>query len=110
QWIVDAHPRLRPTVGDGLVFSAEPAALVARRLSDGKVDWQRTLTDGIAVPPIWDNGWLVLATDSGAVLTYRGKDGELIWRKEVGSRAHAPPALAADRVYVPTDDGRLVAL
>jgi outer membrane protein assembly factor BamB len=110
RWIVDAHPRLRPAVGDGLVFSTEPEALVARRITDGSVDWQRPLADPIAVPPTWDNGWLVLATDSGAVLTYRAKDGELLWRKDVGSRAHASPTLAADRVYVPTDDGRLVAL
>jgi outer membrane protein assembly factor BamB len=110
QWIVDARPRLRPAVGDGLVFSLEPDAIVARRISDGSVDWQKALADGIATPPVWDNGWLVLATDAGAVLTFRAKDGELLWRKDVGSRAHAVPALAADRIYVPTEDGRLVAL
>lgn len=110
QWMVDGRPRLRPAVGDGLVFSPEPESLVARRISDGSVDWQRPLTDAIAVPPVWDNGWLVLATDSGAVLSYRATDGELLWRKDVGSRAHASPVLAADRVYVPTDDGRVVAL
>jgi outer membrane protein assembly factor BamB len=110
QWIVDARPRLRPAIGDGLLFSAEPDALVARRISDGSVDWQKALADAIATPPVWDNGWLVVATDGGSILTFRAKDGELIWRKEVGSRAHAVPALAADRVYVPTEDGRLVAL
>jgi outer membrane protein assembly factor BamB len=110
QWIVEGRPRLRPAIGDGLVFSSEPESLVARRITDGSVDWQRPLPDPVAVAPVWDNGWLVLATDKGAILTYRAKDGELLWRKDVGSRAHGLPALAADRVYVPTDDGRVVAL
>jgi outer membrane protein assembly factor BamB len=110
QWMVDARPRLRPAIGDGLVISVEPEALVARRMSNGSVDWQRPLTDAVAVPPVWDNGWLVLATENGGVLTFRAKDGELLWRRDVGARAHASAALAADRVYIPTEDGRLIAL
>ena len=37
-------------------------------------------------------------------------DGHLVWRRELGSHAHAQPSLAADRVYVPLADGRIVAL
>jgi outer membrane protein assembly factor BamB len=44
------------------------------------------------------------------VLAFRATDGELIWRRDLGAPANAPPALAADRAYVPTDDGRVVAL
>src|SRR5207237_1034111 len=49
-------------------------------------------------------------TAKGSVLAYRASDGTLIWRRDVGSPVIALAALAADRVYVPTDDGRIVAL
>jgi len=44
------------------------------------------------------------------VLALRATDGQVVWQRELRSPAHAPPALAADRVYVPTTDGRIVAL
>jgi outer membrane protein assembly factor BamB len=44
------------------------------------------------------------------VLAFRAIDGHLVWRRDLGSPAHAQPALAADRVYVPLDDNRVVAL
>ena len=62
------------------------------------------------MPLVWDNGWLIAATTPAAILAFRATDGILIWRRDIKSPAHAPPALAADRVYVPTDDGRVVAL
>lgn len=110
QWLISARLRMRPAVGEGLVFCVEPDSLVARHGSDGSVAWQVPLTEALAVPPVWDNGWLVVATSSNSVLAFRASDGQLIWHKDVGSPAHAPPALAADRVYIPTDDGRIVAL
>ena len=110
QWLVTARPRLRPAVGDSLIFSVEPELLVARHVSDGSVAWQLAMTDPVAIPPVWDNGWLVVATTGNTILAFRATDGQLIWRQDLGSPAHAPPALAADRVYIPTDDGRVVAL
>ena len=51
-----------------------------------------------------------MRTATGEVLAFRAIDGQLVWRRDLGSRAHAQPSLAADRVYVPVDDGRIVAL
>jgi outer membrane protein assembly factor BamB len=110
QWLVSARPRMRPAVGDGLIFSIEPDLLMARHVSDGSIAWQLPLTDTLAVPPVWDNGWLVAATSAGSILAFRASDGHLIWHTDLESPAHASPALAADRVYIPTDDGRVVAL
>jgi outer membrane protein assembly factor BamB len=110
KWIVPATPNLEPAAGDGLVFCAEPGKLTARHAADGSVAWQLTLTDTLAVPPVWGNGWLVLVTSDGGVLAFNARDGRQIWRHELGSPAHAPPALAADRVYIPTRDGRVVSL
>jgi len=110
QWLVSARSLMQPAIGDGHLFTIEPETIVGRRISDGSVDWVRKLPGPAVVPPVWDIGWLVVATTTGGVAAYRASDGELIWQRDIGSPAHAMPALAADRVYVPTEDGRVVAL
>ena len=59
---------------------------------------------------MWDNGWLIAATKNREITGFRSSDGATVWRQTLGGNAHARPALAADRVYVPTDDGHIVAL
>ena len=109
-WIVSAHLDLEPASGDGLLFMAEPHSLAALAEENGAVSWRMPFDGTLAVPLVWDNGWLVAVDSSGTAMAYRATDGELIWRRAIGARAHARPALAADRVYVPADDGRIVAL
>ena len=108
-WIVSAQLDSRPAAGGGLLFLAEPDAISAIHASDGTLAWRLPFTEGIAVPLVWDNGWLVVASKSGSVLAFRASDAHLVWHREIGTQIHAAPALAADRVYVPTDDGRLLA-
>ncbi|HKB13332.1 MAG TPA: PQQ-binding-like beta-propeller repeat protein [Vicinamibacterales bacterium] len=107
-WIVQAHPLLQPAAGDDLVFLVEAAGLVARRATDGSVAWQLALSDPPAVAPVFDNGWLIVATKGGQIGALRAKDGTIVWQRSLGSPAHAPASLADDRVYVSTTDGRLV--
>jgi len=109
-WIESAATTIAPAASPDLLFVVERDALVALRVSDGSVAWRQPFSETLAVPPVWDNGWLVVATIDEAVLAFRGSDGTIIWRQAIGSAAHAPPALAAYRVYVPTEDGRVVAL
>jgi len=109
-WIVSASIRSAPATGDGLIFVDQPGAIAAVRESDGGVQWSLPYDERLAVPLVWDNGWLIAADTSGAVVAFRGTDGRLIWRRDIGAQIHAPPALAADRVYVPSADGRLIAL
>jgi outer membrane protein assembly factor BamB len=110
RWLVTARPQLQPVAGDGLLFLVEPETLTALDARDGSVAWQLPFTEKPAVVPVWDNGWLVVATAIGEVLAFRATDGHLVWRKRLEAPAHAPPALAADRVYVPTAKGHIVAL
>jgi outer membrane protein assembly factor BamB len=88
----------------------DAATLKALRTADGSVAWELPFADTLAVHPVWDNGWLILAGANGDVRALRATDGEQIWRRDLASPAHAAPALAADRVYVPTTDHRIVAL
>jgi outer membrane protein assembly factor BamB len=110
KWLVSARPIVAPATGDGLLFIVEESKLTARRADDGSVAWEYALEAKPAVAPVWDIGWLVVATDSGDLLAFRSSDGELLWKRALGSAAHGRPALAADRVYVPAASGRVIAL
>ena len=110
KWIVSAQPQFEPSTGDGLLIFAEPDGLTALDGETGSLAWKLPLADQPAQRPVWDNGWLVVATMDGSVHAFRASDGHHIWSHEIGSPAHAPPALAADRVYVATTSGRVVAL
>jgi outer membrane protein assembly factor BamB len=110
EWMTTAHPLMQPAAGDGLLFLLEAATLKALRADDGSVAWELPIADTLAARPVWDNGWLILATEGGEIRAFRATDGHLIWTRDLKSPAHAAPALAADRVYVPTRDGRIVAL
>jgi outer membrane protein assembly factor BamB len=109
-WVASARPRFQPAVGDGLVFLVEPEALTALREQDGTLAWRLPFADRLAVPLVWDSGWLVAGASSGTILALRAVDGVPLGQQSLGSPAHAPPSLAADRVYVPLSDGRMVAL
>jgi outer membrane protein assembly factor BamB len=110
QWMITARPTMAPVAGGGLIYMIDAATLKAIRTADGSVAWELPFADALAVHPVWDNGWLILAAASGEVRALRATDGEQIWRRDLGSPAHAAPALAADRVYIPTTDHRIVAL
>jgi outer membrane protein assembly factor BamB len=109
-WIVPATIESAPAAGDGLIFLAEPGAIAALRESDGGVQWHLPYDKRLAVPLVWDNGWLIAADTSGRVTAFRGTDGHQIWRRDIGAQIHAPPALAADLVYISAADSRLIAL
>ena len=110
KWIVNARPRVDPDAGGGLLFVVDEESISARQAATGAIEWELPFSSALAAPPVWDNGWLIVATVEREVLAFRAVDGHLIWRRNIGASAHARPALAADRVYVPTEDARVVAL
>lgn len=110
KWLAPVRSQMEPAVGNGLLFLVDAEQLSAVKATDGSIAWQLPFTEKLAVRPVWDNGWLVLATEPGEILALRASDGHLVWRRRLESRAHALPALAADRVYVPTSDNGVVAL
>ncbi|HMD36663.1 MAG TPA: PQQ-binding-like beta-propeller repeat protein [Vicinamibacterales bacterium] len=110
RWIAAVAPTLTPACGDDLVFVPEKDAIVALRAQDGSTAWRLPFEETLGVAPVWDNGWLVLATANGTIVAVSAKDGRPIWRRALGVALHARPALAADRVYVPLANAHVVAL
>ena len=109
-WIAPIHTTFEPAAGDDMVFVARQGGLAALRAADGSFAWELPLAETLAVPPVWDNGWLLVATTNGDVLAFRAADGTLVWQRNAGAAAHARPTLAGDRIYLPLSDGRVIAL
>src|SRR5262245_58976735 len=109
-WVAPRSVVLQPANGAGLVFGALATQLFALAEEDGRVVWEQPVAETLTTPLVWDNEWLIAATQSGAILAFRASDGEMIWRAEIGAGANARLALAADRVYVSAEDHRVVAL
>jgi outer membrane protein assembly factor BamB len=109
-WMVTAQPDMAPVAGGGLVFLREADSLRALHAGDGSPAWELPLSEKLVINPVWDNGWLVLALATGEIRALRDVDGQQIWSRNLESPAHAAPAFAADRLYVPTNDRRIVAL
>jgi outer membrane protein assembly factor BamB len=110
QWTAVHAIDLQPATSDQLVFFFDGATVVALSQTDGSVAWRREFSEMPATPLVFDNGWLVAATNDGAIVAFRASDGVPIWRRALGVRAAARPALAADRVYVPAAGGLIIAL
>ena len=109
-WIVDAAPEGAVAAGGGHVFFVQDGLLTALDATDGSPAWTSPVEPPLAVPPMWDTGWLMLATKDGAIDARRAGDGVSIWRRAIGAAAHARLAVSGDRVYVPATDNRVVAL
>ncbi len=109
-WTAEAAPRSTPAVGDGLLFVAEPKAIAAFAQESGDLVWRVPFTTELAVPLVWDNGWLMAAGVDHTLVAFRASDGAQIWTSDLGTAIHAAPALAADRVYAALDDNRIVAM
>ncbi len=88
-----------------IVASGE--AIQALAADSGKLLW-RTPAGTLSAPPLAQDGWVIAATE-GALAAYRGQDGSKVWGREAGP-ARVPPTIEGNNLYVPLDDGRLLAL
>jgi outer membrane protein assembly factor BamB len=109
RWSVDLATSFAPVTGNGLVFVSGEDMLTALD-ADAQVRWRLPMPGGFSAPLFWDTGWLIAGATSGDVLCIRAADGHVLWTKHVGSPLGARASIAADRVYLPLNDGRLVAL
>jgi len=119
-----------PIVYDGRVYTLDAAARVtAFAVSGGSTVWRTSLVPdseskagnfftigsnstgggyggGVAA----DNGRLYVATGYGTVSALDPKTGKVLWTKQQNSPIRAAPTAVADRVFVITTEGKVVAL
>ena len=109
RWSQELPTSFAPETGDGLVFVMGGDDLTALT-ADGKPAWRLPVAGGFSAPLRWDAGWLIASAASGDVLAIRARDGHVVWTMRLGSPVRARPALAAERVYLSLEDGRVAAL
>ena len=105
EWLVPARPEFEPAAGDGLLFVSEPAALTAIRMGDGTTAWRLPAPEAgapLAVAPVWDNGWLVLATAGWrrACLPWAGRPSRMAAPARLATRTpsrRSPPIASTCR-------------
>jgi outer membrane protein assembly factor BamB len=100
-----------PAAGAGLVYAGTDDLIEARAAADGRAQWRRPVK-GRVVSLYWDAGWLFAQTEAGPLVVIRASDGEVLWQKDFGSplSSGALPAPAGERLYLPLQDGRVVAV
>ena len=109
-WTVEQRLDHPPVPGAGALFAASGSRLYCRRASDGALLWSREFDSTIVVPPIWNTGWLVVATGTGQIVVLRSADGLRLWRRDLNSTPTARPAIAGDRLFVPLVNGHVAVL
>jgi outer membrane protein assembly factor BamB len=108
RWSMTLAAAAAPVAGDGLVFVPQ-ADGVAALSADGSTRWRLSVPSGLSAPLLWRGGWLIAAASEGNVLGVRASDGQVVWTARVTAKVRGRPALTADHVYLPLEDGRVVA-
>jgi outer membrane protein assembly factor BamB len=108
-WEVDAELTAGPAACEGLVMVAETSGIRAFSAAEGVERWRIPADASISMIHA-DGGWLFVSTETGSLEALRAEDGSTIWAVDVGAPASAAPAAVDDRLYLPLDDGRIVAL
>jgi outer membrane protein assembly factor BamB len=109
-WTVDLTTSFTPATGDGLVFVAGDALVIALDQRSGQTVWRAPLGASISGPLHWDGGWVLASTEPGDLVALNLEDGQVLWRSPLGSPLAVRPTASDDRLYVALRDGRLAAL
>ena len=107
-----------PVIGGGRVYTIDSQAVVrAFNPDNGSVVWQRQLTSAQASGRThfgggvsYDNGRLYAVNGAGDAAALDAATGNPIWQVRPGGPLRGAPTVAADTVYVVTQDNQLYAL
>jgi len=105
------HASLRsdqPVAADeGRIYVAAGKAIHALKAADGSPAWIAP-SGAVTAPLLAHAGWLIAATASG-LTAFRSSDGTKVWTRDTSAQ-HVRPTIEGDNLYVPLDDGHLLAL
>jgi outer membrane protein assembly factor BamB len=110
QWSVEAATTLAPAALERRVFVGGDQALLALDGADGRTLWTLPVTSACARTPFAAGGWIVAASVDDTVNLVRANDGHRAWTRGYGAPLSGNPAVANDRLYVPLEDGRILAV
>lgn len=110
-WSVSVPSTQPPCVAGESVFVVDTSGqLMALHRRDGKIQWTTKLPDSnIWSGPMMANGILWLTSKDGHLVGVDAATGRVSGQMTVGSPVYIPPVVAGGRMYVLTDNARLVA-
>jgi len=106
-WKVELRSELPVALDGDRIFVAAGEAIHALKDADGSEEWLAP-AGSVMAPVLAHAGWVLAATDKG-LTAYRAADGTKVWSRELGNQ-RVTPTIEGDNLYVPLEDGRLVAL
>lgn len=106
-WHVELRTDQPVAVEGPRVFVAAGEMIHALDAAGGSVLW-RAASGAVTAPLVAQNGWLIVASASG-LTAFRAEDGTKVWSRDTGAQ-RLRPTIEGDNLYVPLDDGRLLAL
>lgn len=106
-WHVELRTDQPVAVEGPRVFVAAGEMIHALDAAGGSVLW-RAASGAVTAPLVAQNGWLIVASASG-LTAFRAEDGTKVWSRDTGAQ-RLRPTIEGDNLYVPLNDGRLLAL
>jgi outer membrane protein assembly factor BamB len=106
-WHVELRTEQPVAVDGSRVFVAAGEMIHALDAASGSVVW-RTPSAAVTAPLVAHNGWLLVAS-AGGLTALRCEDGTKVWSRDTGPQ-RLRATIEGDNLYVPLDDGRLLAL
>ncbi len=96
--------------GDNVFVAGANGQLVALNRRTGQTLWTAKLPDSnVWSGPVLAGGQLWLVSGRGAMVGVDGATGRIVTQVSLGAPAYVPPIVAGGRLYVLTDNARLIA-
>jgi outer membrane protein assembly factor BamB len=106
-WRVQLRADQAIVADETLLFIAAGDMIHALDAADGRVLWAAP-SGTLTAPLLVQGGWVIAAT-AGQLAAFREIDGAKVWSHDSAS-LHTRPTIEGDNLYVPLDEGRLLAL
>ena len=103
--------RLRPTVIDGVVYTAShDGEVVAMSADKGQRSWSAKTKLPLSAGPEVGAGLVVVGSSDGDIIALDASNGAQRWKQQIASELLARPLIVNDLVIIRTVDGHIEAL
>ncbi|MFM7083820.1 MAG: PQQ-binding-like beta-propeller repeat protein [Hyphomicrobium sp.] len=110
-WSINAPGTQMPWVAGDTIFVVDTQGqLMALSKRDGKIIWTIKLSsNGVWSGPILANNTLWLVSSKGSLASVNPITGTLLAQQNIGSGSYIAPIVANERMYILTNDAKLIA-
>lgn len=111
-WSINVPGTQAPCVAGDSVFVVDTGGtLMAISRKDGKIQWSSKLSGGTSFAgPVLAGGLLWLTSNTGQLLSVDASTGKVTGQQDLGDPVFIAPIVAQGRMYVLTDEAKLIAL